>query len=481
MSHLQETPDSVIIIDDDKNFASLIERWIEISGFKSEVFNDAESFLSSLDRLLPACVCLDLTLPDADGLLVLQKLKSNHKHLPVIILTADSATDKAVKAMQLGAYDYLVKPVDRAKLITTVKNSVERYQMSVKLAQFERESTNKNSLGLIGNSPPMRTLFRQIEKVAACDISVLMCGESGTGKELIAKAIHQNSGRAKFPLVTLNCAAIPESLQESELFGHEKGSFTGATNRRQGKFELAHLGTLFLDEVAELSLSLQAKLLRVLQDKTFSLVGSSSETKSDFRLIAASHKDLTKEVGAGRFREDLFFRLAVYELEVSPLRERKEDIPLLVQHFLREFGKRDKRNYKISTEAMQFLQSYSYRGNVRELENSIERALVSVTAEIIDVEDLPVRMLRSTEHSLIVEPKEQICETFVEEKTEITPTIQFSNSSFPIVTLENLEKLAIQFSINRNNGNISNVANELGIGRTTLYRKLKQYEIELPV
>jgi two-component system, NtrC family, response regulator AtoC len=478
MTHPQETPESVIIIDDDRHFASLVQRWVEISGFKTEVFNDAESFLSNLDRLVPACVCLDLTLPDADGLFVLQKLKSHQKHLPVIILTANSAADLAVKAMQLGAYDYLVKPIDRTKLLATVKNSVERYQMSVKLAQFERESSKTNSFGIIGNSEPMKNLYRQIEKIAACDISVLICGESGTGKELIAKAIHQNSGRSGNSLVTLNCAAIPESLQESELFGHEKGSFTGATNRRQGKFELADKGTLFLDEVAELSLGLQAKLLRVLQDKTFSVVGSASETKSDFRLIAASHKDLTKEVEAGRFREDLFFRLAIYELEVVPLRERKDDIPVLVQHFLKDFGKRDKRRYKISADAMLILQSYDFRGNVRELENCIERALVSLTENTITPDDFPTR-IRDAKRSETM--PELISAELPETLAKPDQIIQFTNATFPVMTLENLEKLAIQFSINRNAGNISNAAEELQIARATLYRKIKQYELNIDV
>jgi DNA-binding NtrC family response regulator len=478
MNNLSKKAEKIIIIDDDIYFSSLVKRWFENEGFQTKIFSTGEEFLFEVNEILPVCVCLDLTLPGSNGLEILAKVKEHHKQLPVIILTGESATDKAVKAIQLGAYDYLVKPIDRHKLLTSVKNAVDRYQISLRLSQLEREKSGNNFLGLIGNSQPMKTLFWQIEKVAACDITVLINGESGTGKELVAKAIHQTSSRANFPFIPLNCAAIPESLQESELFGHEKGSFTGANNRRQGKFELANHGTLFLDEVAELSLSLQAKLLRVLQEKTFSRVGSSHEVSSDFRLVAASHKNLAEEVKKGNFREDLFFRLAVYDLEVPALRERKEDISLLVNYFLKQAEKQQHKKFQISTEALAVLENYHFSGNVRELENSIQRALVTANNGIIDVTDLPKRILQE---KIDIKPiAEQILsqhDSIINIQSQPIQTVHFSNGEVPQMTLQSLEKLAIESSITRNSGNMSVIANELGIGRTTLYRKIKEYEL----
>ncbi len=474
MTNKPSNPETVIVVDDDKNFRLLVQRWIELEGYKADSFADGESCLAALTRLLPVCVCLDLTLPNSHGLEILKKLKIYQKYLPVIILTADSSAEQVVKAMQLGAYDYLVKPIERGKLMTAVKNAVERFQMSVRLAQLERE-TSGNTYGLLGNSGEMHELFRLIDKVSASDISVLIHGESGTGKELVAKAIHQNSGRNNGNFVPLNCAAIPESLQESELFGHEKGSFTGADKRRQGRFELADGGTLFLDEVAELSLPVQAKLLRVLQEKTFSRLGSSTETASDFRIIAASHKDLSKEVKDGRFREDLFFRIAVYDIDIPSLRERKEDIPLLANHFLREFSRKNGRKLTVSPEAMKILQNYSFPGNVRELQNYMQRATVSASDNIVLPQDLPKRVFQTitTEPVMSAETIDR-----KEPLTDSAPTT-YDSKLLPKMTLEELEKLAIENSLERNAGNLSNVVRELGIGRTTLYRKLKQYGINV--
>ncbi|HMX27792.1 MAG TPA: sigma-54 dependent transcriptional regulator, partial [Blastocatellia bacterium] len=381
----------VLVVDDDQSFRVLLQRWLANAGYATEAFADGESCLSALDHLLPAAVCLDLNLPGAGGLTVLETLRAHQPLLPVVILTADSAVNSAVAAMQLGAYDYLVKPLDRPKLLTTIKNAVERYQMSLRVTQLEREASEQPFPGLIGNSPVLRDMLRQITRIAASDITVLVYGESGTGKELVAKAIHSFSGRGRDAFVPLNCAAIPEALQESELFGHEKGAFTGAINRRIGKFEQANGGTLFLDEVAELSLSLQAKLLRVLQERSFNRLGSSLEIRSDFRMVAASHKNLAEEVKAGRFREDLFFRLAVFELDVPPLRERGGDITLLAQHFLKEYaaGSDPKR---LSAAAAQTLERYNWPGNVRELQNYMHRASVTASGELVEVNDLPTRV-----------------------------------------------------------------------------------------
>lgn len=472
-------PESVIVVDDDNNFRLLVQRWLEIEGYRVKSFGDGESCLAELPGLLPVCVCLDLTLPTSHGLEILPKLKAYQKYLPVIILTADSSAEQVVKAMQCGAYDYLVKPIERGKLMTAVKNAVERFQMAIRLAQLERE-TSGNTYGFLGNSVQMHKLFRLIDKVSASDISVLIHGESGTGKELAAKAIHQNSGRNTGNFVALNCAAIPESLQESELFGHEKGSFTGADKRREGRFEMANKGTLFLDEIAELSLPVQAKLLRVLQEKTFSRLGNSNEIKSDFRVIAASHKDLSKEVEAGKFREDLFFRIAVYEMDIPPLRERKDDISILANHFLREFSRKNGRKLAISHETMIILQNYSFPGNVRELQNYMQRATISASGEMVLPEDLPKRVFQEktsetfSTGEILVSPQHQ-----TKEIADYSAPANEFNGILPKLTLEELEKLAIENSLSRNNRNLSKVVAELGIGRTTLYRKLKQYEINV--
>ena len=471
MTRPPDNLERVIVVDDDVSFRQLVQRWLEIDGYEATSFSDGKSCEARLAELVPVCVCLDLTLPDSHGLEVLARLKAYQKFLPVIILTADSGAEQAVKAIQMGAYDYLVKPVEREKLLASVRNAVEKFRMSVRLAQLEREASGR-TFGLIGKSPLLNELFRQIDKVAACDISVLVHGESGTGKELVAQAIHQNSGRSSGAFVAVNCAAIPESLQESELFGHEKGSFTGADKRRLGQFELADKGTLFLDEVAELSLPVQAKLLRVLQEKRFSRLGSSSEVSSDFRLIAASHKNLEEEVEAGRFREDLFFRIAVYELEVPALRDRKEDIALLANHFLRDFGRKVGRKVSLTPETVSLLENYHFPGNVRELQNYMHRAIVAATSGVVLPEDLPKR---------IFEPKTAQLVSVSENTPTINQMPQISNPEFqiPPMTLEALEVMAIRTAIGRNAGNLSNVVRELGIGRTTLYRKLKEYKIEV--
>lgn len=461
--------ESVLVVDDDNDFRVLVERWLEREGFKAESFADGESCLANLPRLFPVCVCLDLSLPNLHGLEVLEKLKAYQKYLPVIILTGDSGAEQVVKAMQLGAYDYLVKPVDREKFAATVRNAVERFQMSLRLAQLEREKKGI-SHGMLGESLKMQELFLEIDKVSATDISVLVNGESGTGKELVSRALHQSSGRNKGNFVALNCAAIPETLQESELFGHEKGAFTGADKRREGRFELANEGTLFLDEVAELSLPVQAKLLRVLQEKTFSRLGSSKEITSDFRLITATHKDLAAEVEAGNFREDLFFRIAVYELDIPALRERDGDIEMLANDFLNDFSRKNGRKLKIAPETMKILRNYRFPGNVRELQNYMQRAVVSASTDFVMPQDLPKRVLSRD----VVKIKPTVEKTKVVSETE-----QEDTSSATILTLEQLEKIAIEEAIERNDGNLKKAVQELGIGRTTLYRKLKKYNMDL--
>jgi DNA-binding NtrC family response regulator len=486
---------TVILVDDDSSFCLLVKRWLEIEGYRVKVFGDGESCLAGLGSVLPSVICLDVTLPGLNGLEILQRIKEHHRHLPVIMLTANATIDTVVSAMQLGSYDYLVKPVDRTKLLTTIKNAVGHYQMSLRLAQLEREAVGQGYPGIIGKSPSMKQIYRQIDQIATSDITVLVHGESGTGKELVARAIHNNSGRNRNSFIALNCAAIPEALQESELFGHERGSFTGALNRRLGKFEQADGGTLFLDEVAELSLSLQAKLLRVLQEKTFQRLGSTSEIRSDFRLVAATHRNLADEVRAGRFREDLYFRIAVFELELPPLRQRREDILLLAQHFLHllsaQYGGKE---HFLSPETVDLLLQHSWPGNVRELQNSMQRAFVTASDETILPSDLPTRIFQSNaikipDHDRLVslETAEPLPQNFAEQSAhERTQSPHYAYTAaaakhpaepFPTFNLEQLERLAIEEAIKQCNGNMSEVIRRLGIGRTTFYRKLKEYNL----
>jgi DNA-binding NtrC family response regulator len=451
----------VVIVDDDPDMVSLISRFLGYAGYAVEAFADAESCLAGFSRLMPDAVCLDLMLPGLGGLETLKRIKDLEPHLPVVILTADNAVDSAVRAMQEGAYDYLVKPIDRTKLVTTIKNAVERSRMSLRLVQLEREVEGRGYPGIIGDTPPMRELFRQMDRLAASDVSVLIHGESGTGKELVARALHTQSGRRRAAFVALNCAAIPETLQESELFGHERGAFTGALDRRIGRFEEANRGTLFLDEVAELSPALQAKLLRALQERAFRRVGGSVDVRSDFRLVAATHRNLSDEVAAGRFREDLFYRIAVFELAVPALRDRRDDIPLLASALLRQIA--DGRSVTVAPDALQCFRDYSWPGNVRELSNAIQRAWVASDGARITVADLPERV---RDGSLIAAPPRE---------TDGAGLGVGPDPIAPIRTLEDMERIAIQQALARHSGNLSEAGRQLGIGRTTLYRKLKQF------
>jgi two-component system response regulator HydG len=445
----------VVVVDDDPSHRRLVGRWIERSGYQVREFADAASLLSSLDHMLPDAVLLDVHMEGMSGLAALERLKRLYPHLPVLMLTADANVPTAVQAIQQGAYDYLTKPVERSKLLTVLRNAVKKHAMAARLRQLERELRGGGYGGIIGSSSAMRRLFKQLDRVSPSDVTVLIAGESGTGKELVARAIHANSGRARGPFVPLNCAAIAETLQESELFGHEKGSFTGATSRRVGRFEQAHGGTLFLDEVGELSAGLQAKLLRVLQERKFYRLGGSEQIEVDVRIVTATHRDLQERCLKGDFREDLFYRLAVFELELPPLRDRTEDIPLLAQTFLERFAKRHGRpEVRIGEAAMAALREYHWPGNVRELQNAVERALVATLEDEVQPEDLPRRVRDPGSVPTVLSPA----------VSELQP-------------MEELERRAIQEAIRAAEGNMSEVIRRLGIPRTTLYRKLKKYQL----
>ena len=446
----------VLLVEDEDDIRALTTRWLEAQGFDVEPARTAEEAFEVLAHVLPDVVCLDLGLPGMTGMEALTRLRRTHPRLPVVILTADREVDSVVTAIQAGAYEYLPKPLDKTKLLTVVGNASEKHRLELRVARLEREVTPADGYGaMIGRSRVMKRVFREIDRVAASDVTVLIRGESGTGKELVAQALHDEGGRASGPFVAINCAAVPENLQESELFGHERGAFTGAVQRRQGRFEQADGGTLFLDEVAELSPSLQAKLLRVLQERSFHRLGGSEEIRVDFRLVAASHRSLADEVAQGRFREDLFFRLAVFELDLPPLRDRGDDVFLITQHLLARLN--GESTPSLSEEVRAVFRSYGWPGNVRELENALRRAAVVNRDGRLRLEDLPRRILEDADAPEARDP-----------------------GHLPVATerplsMGELEKRALAEALERADGNVAEVVRQLGIGRTTVYRKLKKY------
>lgn len=467
----------VLVADDDSHFQRLVSYWIEKWGYQVLQAKNGEECLELLSQK-PDVVLLDVMMPILEGLDALKEIKKRNEHLPVIMLTADGTIEKAVDAMKIGAYDYVLKPVSEEKLKILVQNAIEKYILTQELYRLKNQLQEKHVFdNIIGSSLKMKEIFAQIESVLATDVSILIHGESGTGKELVAKAIHYNSHRRNGPFVDINCAAIPETLLESELFGHEKGAFTGATEKRPGKFEQADGGTLFLDEVGEMSLMTQAKILRVIQEKSFDPIGSKRKMQVDVRIIAATNKDLETEVKAKNFREDLYYRLAVFPIYLPPLRERREDIPLLVFHFLtkyaQEFGKKIS---TVSPKALEALLAHSWRGNIRELENVIQRALIlSRNNERLELEVLPrdiqclVSELKETPG---VEEPEDI---LIPSSTLETPLIEPEQDK--IVPFDEVEKKVLQHALKLTKGNVSQAAKELGIGRTTLYRKLEKYHL----
>jgi len=446
--------EDLLVVDDEPNIRSSLEGILRDEGYHASSVGSAEEALNRVRQTPPDLVLLDILLPGMDGIAALEEMKRLNPDLPVLMISGHGSIETAVRATKLGAYDFIEKPLSLERVLLAVRHALDQVRLEKENLQL-RQSLQKR-YEIIGKSAAIREIQQMIHSVAPTNGRVLIRGESGTGKELVARAIHQGSLRKERPFVEVNCAAIPEDLIESELFGHEKGAFTGATARRRGKFELADGGTLFLDEVADMSLRTQAKVLRVLEEQRFERVGGVDAIVVDVRVLAASNKDLEQEIRAGRLREDLYYRLNVVPLYVPPLRERKQDIALLVDHFLSEFSQEyGRREKKVSGEAMELLANYSWPGNVRELKNLIERLIIMVGSQTISCADIK----SSLRPASFTEGGDALKED----------TLRSAREQF--------EKEYILEGLRANNWNISRTAEKLGIERSNLHRKLKAYGI----
>jgi DNA-binding NtrC family response regulator len=449
-------PLKILIVDDEEparqGLTALLGRW----GYDVDEAADGQEALAKAAAGLPSVVLSDLVMPKMDGLDLLRALKTDVPFASVILLTGQGSIDTAVTAMREGAYDYLTKPVDVARLRLLIPKAAERGEALRDVALLRRKLSQVWGMGrLVGTSHGMQEVYRLIEVAAPTPAAVLISGESGTGKELVARTLHELSPRAKGPFVAVNCAAIPETLLESEIFGHEKGAFTGALERRPGCFELAHEGTIFLDEIAEMNPGTQAKFLRILQDGTVRRLGGKTEIKVDVRVLAATNKDPVKAIQEGTFREDLYYRLNVVSLTLPPLRERRDDIPALVQAFIEEFNARyDKRIRSVDESVLNGLIAQGWPGNVRELRNTLERAIIVCDGDTILPRHMPpAPALRSTE-----------------------PADAPDSVSFRVGTsLEEAEKALILKTLAANGNNKTRAADVLGISLKTLHNKLKAY------
>ncbi len=451
----------VFIVDDEQAISKLLSYWIKDKWkYDVEIFSNGEDVLKKL-HLKPDIVLLDIMLPGLDGLETLKRIKQLDPDLPVIMLSAQGSIEVAVESLRLGAFDYFAKPIDLQKLEPALRNAIKNYDLIKEVQNLKDEIKKEYSFdNIISADSKMQEVFKLVTKVLNNDITVLIYGESGTGKELIARAIHYNGRRKDKPFVVVNCASIPRELLESELFGHEKGSFTGAHQRKLGKFEIANGGTIFLDEVGELEMLLQAKLLRVIQEREFERVGGTELIKTDVRIISATNRDLKQAVESKQFREDLFYRLNSFPIFIPPLRHRKGDILVLAQHFLENFNKKLNKTIKgFSKRGLKLIYEYPWPGNIREMENTIERCMIISDREIIDIEDLPAH-LRETDTLINIDYAGPL----------------FSDDT--IIPFEKLKEEAIRHALNVTKGNIVEAAKKLQLGRATIYRLMEKYKIE---
>ncbi len=457
----RQHPDEILIVDDDANHLKTLKAIVGSWGFAVVDADDGKKAVECVKERPYDLILLDIRMAEMDGIAAMKQIKAYNPAIPILIMTAYSSVDTAVEALKFGAYDYLTKPLDFEELKLTMERALEHSRLKVENQHLkDRLSADYELRNIIGRSEPMQSLVDKLAMVAPSEATVLITGESGTGKELVAKSIHHNSPRKEKPLIIVNCAALAESLLESELFGHEKGAFTGADKQREGRFMQAHGGTIFLDEIAETSAAMQAKLLRVIQEREFQRVGGEETLHVDVRIVAATNKDLKQAVEEGTFREDLYYRLNVVTLDVPPLSERTDDIPLLVQHFVDRFARKNRKPVKgLSPLAMDMLLKYRWPGNVRELENVIEHAVILLIGEFITEKALP-----ST-----------VVEAYADRNNWVEPQQQPVQANRP---LEEIEKEAILATLDACGGNKSEAARKLGIHRKTLHNKLKEYGVE---
>jgi len=455
---MNEKP-KILVVDDEESHRIMLRAVLTEEGYRVTEAADGTEAIRAVEKEAFDIILLDIRMTNMDGIEALSEIRKISPLVPVLIMTAYASVKTAVEALKAGAFDYMTKPLDIEEVKILIEKALEHYHLRAEnLTLKERLGDRFDFSRIIGRSGKMKILLDTLAMVAPSDATVLIMGESGTGKEVAANAIHHNSPRAGQPFIKVSCAALPETLLESELFGHEKGAFTGAVSRREGRFQLAHRGTIFLDEVGEMSPAIQTKLLRVLQEKEFEPIGSARTIKVDIRVIAATNKDLAKEVRDGRFREDLYYRLNVVPITMPPLRERKEDIPPLADHFLAIFREKNRKPLKgISGKALDLLVRYDWPGNIRELENSIERAVIMTKEEMITPIDFPpqIQMLSGEEEK--------------------------GGFAIPYgISLEAMERQLIVKTLAETGGHRTRASEILGINRRTLQNKLKEYGINPP-
>jgi two-component system, NtrC family, response regulator HydG len=446
----------ILIVDDETAHCQMLEAVLKAEKYATRRAQDGQSAIEAVKERFYDLILMDIRMNRVGGVEALKKIKEISPDIPIIMMTAYASVDTAVQAMRSGAYDYLTKPLDIDELKILVAKALRHHQLEKEnIFLKEQLGSRFDFSNIIGRSRTMKELLETVAMVAPSEATVLILGESGTGKELIANAIHQNSPRNNHPFIKVNCAALPETLLESELFGHEKGAFTGAVSRRQGRFHLAHKGSILLDEIAEMSMATQSKILRVLQEREFEPIGSSETVKVDTRIITATNKNLQEEVKANRFREDLYYRINVVNLNVPSLRERRDDIPLLVDFFLKRYAKKNHRNLKgFTPKAMDLLMRYDWPGNIRELENVVERSVIMVRGDFITPDEFP-GVLKSLDPEY-----EQISAEMLSGKS-----------------LKEMEKAMIMRTLQETDGNRTRAAEILGISRRTLQLKLKEYGV----
>lgn len=473
---------TVLIVDDDPTQRRLLQAVIEKSGFSTLQADNGDT---ALDMALGAdganihVMMLDLVMPGRDGMETLEELQAKRPGLPVIVLTGKGSIETVVKAMKMGARDFVVKPASPERIIVSIRNALE---MKTLVGEVKRlKKTTQGGLtfkDLIGNAGSMRPVVAMGERGAKANIPILITGESGVGKEVIARAIQGASERSDKPFITVNCGAISENLVESILFGHEKGSFTGANSKHLGKFQEAHTGTLFLDEVGELPLEMQVKLLRVLQEGEVDPVGSKRTVPVDVRIVSATNRDLAEAVKAGTFREDLYYRLNVFPIAVPPLRERREDIPALLEHFIKRFNAQEQMNVVgADSDTIELLKNYEWKGNVRQLENTIFRAMILSDGNSLKPHDFP--QISGLAPAMPSGSDDALSALVKKAEADEDLSVTFLDREGHLRTLEDIERDLIQFAIENYSGHMSEVARRLGIGRSTLYRKVREHELDV--